>query len=241
MICLGVNIDHVATLRQVRRSVEPDPVWAAAICELSGASNITVHLREDRRHIQTRDVELLRASVRSKLNLEMAHVSSIVDFALRVKPDQVTLVPEKRKEFTTEGGLHIGSRETSLKKTIKILKRSGIRPGVFIDAEKDEVERSRDLGVDFVEFHTGRFADAPDALKQERELEKLCRAAEWAHQLDLEVHAGHGLHYVNVHLIKRMPHLMEVNIGHAIIARAVLVGLERAVREMVLLVQSSDR
>lgn len=233
MIHLGVNIDHVATLRQSRRGSEPDPVWAAAVCELAGASNITVHLREDRRHIQDRDVEILKKTIRSKMNLEMANVSAIINFAIRIQPDQVTLVPEKREELTTEGGLDVVLNRSSLKKNIKILKNAGIITGFFIDASADQVEASRELEAGFVEFHTGRFAHTRDETHRRRELEKLFHAAEMSHQMGLGVHAGHGLHYLNIHRIREMPYLREVNIGHAIVSRAVFVGLENAVREMV--------
>ncbi len=232
MIHLGINIDHIATLRQARQGVEPDPVWAASICELAGAYNITVHLREDRRHIQSRDLVLLRETVKSKLNLEMGNNSQILREALAVKPDQVTLVPERREELTTEGGLNVIKHRSSLLSSIQKLQKKGIETGVFIEPDEDQVKASSEIGVSFVEFHTGRFANAKNLKVQEKELILLCQAAEEAHGLNLHVHAGHGLNFLNIHPIKKMPYLEEVNIGHAIISRAVFMGLQNAVQEM---------
>ena len=240
MIDLGVNIDHVATLRQARRAQEPDPVWAASLCELAGAHNITVHLREDRRHIQDRDLELLRKTIRSKLNMEMANVPEIVRIAVKIRPDQITLVPEKRMELTTEGGLNVMGHLSLLRRTIQSLQREGIQAGLFIDPDPKQVEASQKAGADFVEFHTGRFADAASEKDQNLELHKLCQCGEKAFSLKLAVHAGHGLHYLNIHKIAKLPHLEEVNIGHSIISRAVFVGLEEAVREMIQLIRKNQ-
>jgi pyridoxine 5-phosphate synthase len=237
MIHLGVNIDHVATLRQVRKEIEPDPVWAAALCELAGASNITVHLREDRRHIQDRDLELLRKTVRTKLNLEMANVPEIIKIALRVKPDQITLVPERRQELTTEGGLDAVKHRSSLRESVKKFKNTSIQVGFFIDPISSQVDAAHEAGAHFIEFHTGRFAYAKSERDQENELQNLFRSSEVAHQFGLRVHAGHGLHYQNIHKVVKVPYLEEVNIGHAIISRAVFVGLENAVREMLALIR----
>ncbi|MBI1870611.1 MAG: pyridoxine 5'-phosphate synthase [Chlamydiae bacterium] len=233
MIHLGVNIDHVATLRQVRFAREPDPVWAAALCELAGAKNITVHLREDRRHIQLRDVELLRKTIRSKLNLEMANTVQMVKLALKLKPDQVTLVPEKRQELTTEGGVDISKNFFSLKKSIFKFKAQKILAGLFIDSQEGQIRRAQEAGADFIEFHTGPFSEAKSRREENQCLKKLFQGANLAHTLGLNIHAGHGLHYLNIHRILTVPYLEEVNIGHAIIARALFIGLEKAVREMV--------
>jgi pyridoxine 5-phosphate synthase len=237
MIHLGVNIDHVATLRQVRHAVEPDPVWAAAICELAGAHNITVHLREDRRHIQDRDLDLLKKTARTKLNLEMANVSEIIEIALRIKPDQITLVPERRKELTTEGGLDVRKNIKPLKESVKKFANEPIEVGFFIDPDSQQVEASHEAGAYFVEFHTGRFASAHNEKDQDDELQNLIHSSETAYRLGLKVHAGHGLHYQNIHKIVKVPYLEEVNIGHAIISRSVFVGLENAVREMLNLIR----
>ena len=248
MIHLGVNIDHVATLRQVRfalaktrqarRAQEPDPVLAATLCESAGAHNITVHLREDRRHIQDSDLKLLRKALHSKLNLELANVPSMVRIALRVKPDQVTLVPEKRRELTTEGGLDVLRNKRSLQETILCLSKAGIQTGLFVNPQLRQVKASQETGASFIELHTGRFANAQGAKAQKRELKALSQAAETAHSLGLKVHAGHGLHYRNIHEALRIPYLEEVNIGHAIVSRSVFAGLEKAVREMLELIKN---
>jgi pyridoxine 5-phosphate synthase len=231
LIRLGVNIDHVATLRQARRAVEPDPVAAAVLAELGGADGITVHLREDRRHIQDRDVEILRSTVRTHLNLEMAASEEITGIALRVKPDQATLVPEKRQEITTEGGLDVSAGRERLAGVILRLKESGIMVSLFIDPEPESIEISAELGAQAVELHTGAYANARGARKQ-RELKKLAEAAAQAARSGLAVFAGHGLTYFNILPVTGIGQVEEVNIGHSIISRAVLVGLERAVREM---------
>jgi pyridoxine 5-phosphate synthase len=232
MIHLGVNIDHVATVRQARRDIEPDPVAAAVVCELAGAHGITIHLRSDRRHIQDRDLHLLRQTVKIKLNLEMGATDEMVDIALEAKPDQVTLVPEKREELTTEGGLDITSNEKVLADAVGKLKSGGIPVSMFIEPDHAQIEASKRIGADAIELHTGAYANAKAEAAQQAELEKLIHGGRHAVMLGLRVHAGHGLNYRNIIPIKQIPKLHEVNIGHNIIARAVLVGLDRAVREM---------
>ncbi|NQV25492.1 MAG: pyridoxine 5'-phosphate synthase [Rhodopirellula sp.] len=229
---LGVNIDHIATIRQARRTVEPDPVWAAALAELGGADGITIHLREDRRHIQDRDVRVLRDTVQVKLNLEMATADEIVQIALQTKPEQVTLVPEKREEVTTEGGLDVIGNRDRVGQVVRQLQDAGIDVSLFIDPEVAQIEASRDLGVSGIELHTGCYADATTEAAQADELQKLQVAGAAARNAGLLLHLGHGLTYRNVIPVARMEGVCELNIGHSIIARAVLVGLERAVREM---------
>ncbi|MBF0542807.1 MAG: pyridoxine 5'-phosphate synthase [Candidatus Riflebacteria bacterium] len=231
MIKLGVNIDHVATLRQARKGREPDPVHAAAIAELAGADGITVHLREDRRHIQDRDLLILRESVRTRLNLEMAIEEGVSRIAEEIKPDMATLVPEKREEVTTEGGLDVISNKERIKEVIGRLKKRGILVSLFIDPERKQVEKSANLKADFIEFHTGCFANAV-AAQHEEELTRLHEMAELAVKLGLRVNAGHGLNYWNVAELVTMAGLEEFNIGHSIISRAVLVGLDKSVKEM---------
>ncbi|MHC5053254.1 MAG: pyridoxine 5'-phosphate synthase [Planctomycetota bacterium] len=232
MARLGVNIDHVATIREARKTIEPDPVWAAAIAELAGADQITCHLREDRRHVSDRDVEILKRTVRSKLNLELAVAEEIVGIALRIKPDQATIVPEKREEVTTEGGLDAAGNVARVTEVTKALQSSGIIVSLFIDPEREQVEASRVAGAEAVEFHTGCYAEASGADDLKAELAKLCGAAERAREIGLHVHAGHGITYLNVRPVAEIAGVEELNIGHSIIARAVLVGLDRAVREM---------
>ena len=234
---LGVNIDHVATIRQARRTVEPDPVWAAALAELGGADGITIHLREDRRHIQDRDLRTLRDSVQVKLNLEMATAEEIVQIAIETKPHKVTLVPEKREEVTTEGGLDvIGSRDR-IAEVVDRLHEAGIEVALFIDPEESQIEASKELGVSGVELHTGCYADAENDTDQAKELLQLTEAGAVVIRSGLLLHMGHGLTYRNVVPVARINGVSELNIGHSIISRAVLVGLERAVREMKQLVQ----
>jgi pyridoxine 5-phosphate synthase len=228
---LGVNVDHVATLRQARRAAYPDPVAAAALCELAGADQITVHLREDRRHIQDRDVELLRATVQTRLNLEMAATDEMVRVAIAVAPDVCTLVPERRQELTTEGGLDVAGNRAAVERTVAALRDCGRRVSLFVDPEPAQIEASRAVGAHAVEIHTGRYCDACGT-DQLRELARIAEAARAAARSGLEVAAGHGLNYVNVLPVAAIPEIEEHNIGHAIVARAVLVGLERAVREM---------
>lgn len=229
---LGVNIDHVATLRQARGGREPDPVWGAVLAELAGAGGITVHLREDRRHIQDRDLRLLRESVQVRLNLEAAAEPAIVTIALAVRPDQVTFVPERRQELTTEGGLDVLGQRDRLAEAVARCRDSGLEVSLFIDPDPAQVEASAALGVAAVELHTGRYADAIGRADRQRELEALARAGALAVDAGLALHAGHGLNYQNVGAVARLARLAELNIGHSIVSRAVFVGLERAVREM---------
>ncbi len=231
MIRLGVNIDHVATVRQARRTYEPDPVAAAVLAILGGADGITIHLREDRRHIQDRDVEILKQTVPVRLNLEMACYQEIVDIAVRVKPDEATLVPEKRQELTTEGGLDVIGQQASLKPAIDRLLASDIVVSLFIDPDIKQVEMSKQLGAQAIEFHTGTYADTKGVV-QLRELEKLRTATARAVELGLHVHMGHGLNYHNVQPIVLIPGVEELNIGHSIMSRAMLVGMVQAVRDM---------
>ncbi len=231
MIRLGVNIDHVATVRQARRTYEPDPVTAAALATLAGADGITVHLREDRRHIQDRDVLLLRQTVHTRLNLEMCTAPDLVAFALSVKPDEATLVPEKRQELTTEGGLDVIGQASVVRAATEKLKAAGIQVALFVNADLEQVDMANDVGADAIEFHTGTYADAKGEAQAD-ELANLRAAAHHAVGLGLHVHMGHGLNYHNVGPIVRIPGVEELNIGHSIISRAVLVGLERAVKDM---------
>jgi pyridoxine 5-phosphate synthase len=232
MIRLGVNVDHVATVRQARRAREPDPVAAAVLATLGGADGITVHLREDRRHIQDRDVHVLRETVTTRLNLEMAAAGEIIAIALKVKPDEATLVPEKREELTTEGGLDVVANEAAVKAAIDRLKSAGIHVSLFIDPEPRQVELSAKLGADAIEFQTASYSEANGASAVAKELDKLRSASAQAVSLGLHVHMGHGLNYWNVKPIVRIAGVEELNIGHSIVSRAVLVGMERAVREM---------
>lgn len=232
MLSLGVNIDHIATIRQARRTVEPDPVAAAVIAELAGADGITVHLREDRRHIQDRDVRLLRQTVRTHLNLEMAATEEMVAIALEIKPDYVTLVPERREEITTEGGLDVAGQVSRLRDVVGQLQGSGIPVSLFIDPDPTQIAAAAQVGARWVELHTGRYAEASSADQRQVELDHLEKASQQALQLGLRVNAGHGLTYWNVGPVARIPGMEELNIGHSIISRAVLVGLDRAVREM---------
>ena len=239
MIKLGVNIDHIATIREARRGKEPDPVWAGALCELAGADIITIHLREDRRHIHDRDLRILKETVQTKLNLEMADTPEIVEIALEVCPEQVTLVPEKREEVTTEGGLDVRGNLSSLRETVKKFRAAGILVSLFIDPVEDQLKASREAGVQFVELHTGSYANAVGERAVSRELEKLTAGAERGKEMGLRINAGHGLNYLNVKSILSLPGLEELHIGHSIISRAVFVGLDRAVREMTDLIFSS--
>jgi pyridoxine 5-phosphate synthase len=233
---VAINVDHVATVRQARRAAEPDPVTAAAMAELAGAQGIVVHLREDRRHIQDRDVEILRRTVKSKLNLEMAATQEMIETALRIKPDMVTLVPEKRQELTTEGGLDVVLYEESLRGVVKTFHEADIGVSVFIDADPKLIKTAHRLEADYVEIHTGTFADAEGFARREEEFERVVDAAKLARKLGLNVHAGHGIDYLNVFWLRNVSEIEEFSIGHSVIARAVLVGMERAVREMIALV-----
>lgn len=229
---LGVNIDHVATVRQARRTIEPDPVWAATLAELGGADGITVHLREDRRHIQDRDVRVLKETVQVRMNLEMAAVEEMTRFALEVQPGKVTLVPEKREEVTTEGGLDVVGSYSRVKACVDQLLEAGIEVALFIAPETSQIDASVDLKVEGVEFHTGAYAEAGSEREQHAELGRLREGVSHALNHDLLVHMGHGLTYRNVLPIARMNGVSELNIGHSIVARAVMVGMEEAVREM---------
>jgi pyridoxine 5-phosphate synthase len=232
MIRLGVNIDHVATVRQARRAAEPDPVAAAVLALLGGADGITVHLREDRRHIQDRDVRLLRQVVTNRLNLEMSVADVIVAIACEIKPDEATLVPERRQELTTEGGLDVVAHQKAVDKAMQQLRQCGVEVSLFIDPDTRQIEMARVLGAKAVEIQTARYSEARTAADRQRELDSLREATEIARQLGLHVHMGHGLNYENVCHVARLAGVEELNIGHSIVSRAVLVGMERAVREM---------
>ena len=229
---LGVNIDHVATVRQARRTYEPDPVTAAALATLGGAEVITCHLREDRRHINDRDLKLLRETVFSKLNLEMAVAPAVVDIALKIRPEQVTLVPEKRVELTTEGGLDVVRGKRRIAQAVGRMRRSGIIVSLFVGPDPAQLRASVEVGADMVELHTGAYANAPTEKAAKKELTALREAEVEARRLGLRVNAGHGLTYTNVRALLEALDVEELHIGHSIIARAVYVGLERAVREM---------
>ncbi len=237
MAKLGVNIDHVATIRQARGGNEPDPVTAAAIAELAGADGITIHLREDRRHIQDRDLKILRQTVKTRLNLEMAATAEMVAIACSVKPDMCTLVPEKRQELTTEGGLDVRIHQESLTDVVEKLQEGGMLVSLFIDPDPDQVKAVSKIGADYVEIHTGSFAEARGYRAQDGELRKIENAIKLAAKLGLGVNAGHGLNYSNIKMVAALGGIEEFNIGHSIISRAVLVGLDRAVREMMDLVK----
>ena len=240
MASLGVNIDHIANVRQARRSVEPDPVTHALLAELGGADGITVHLREDRRHIQDRDVELLRQTVRTRLNLEMAATAEMEAIALRIRPDMVTLVPERRQEVTTEGGLDVASQVAELGGIVERLQGAGIGVSLFVDPVAQQLDASCATGARWVELHTGRYAEA-NWQEQPTELERLAGGCAIARQLGLRVNAGHGLTYANVEPVAAIEGMEELNIGHTIVARALAVGLQAAVREMRALIQNPRR
>lgn len=232
MARLGVNVDHVATLRQSRGGAEPDPIAAAVLVELAGADGLVVHLREDRRHIQDRDLTLLREVVQTKLDLEIAAEESMIKVALNVKPHLVTLVPERRQELTTEGGLEVAAHREHIEKLVTLLHDGGIPVSLFIEPNLNQVKAAHRVGADYVELHTGRYANARRLKEEQTELEAITQAAKLAYKLGMGVNAGHGLNYRNVRRLAQIPEIVEFNIGHSIIARAVLVGLERAVREM---------
>jgi pyridoxine 5-phosphate synthase len=237
MAKLGVNIDHVATVRQARGGVEPDPVAAAVIAELAGADGITIHLREDRRHIQDRDLRMLRQTLKTRLNLEMASTDEMVGIALSVKPEMCTLVPEKRQELTTEGGLDVRYNLETLKGAIERLQDGNITVSLFVDPDPDQIKAASKAGADYIEIHTGTFAEARNWKVIQQELIKIENGVKLAEKLGLGVNAGHGLNYGNIKLITGIKGIEEYNIGHSIISRAVLVGLERAVRDMAELVR----
>ncbi len=233
-IRLGVNIDHVATLRQARGNVRyPDPVAAAYIAEQAGADQITVHLREDRRHIQDRDLKILKDTVQTRLNLEMANTQEMVKIALYIVPFSATLVPERREEITTEGGLDVQGHVDSIKKAVNSLREAGIKVSMFIDPDMDQVRASHKVGADAVEIHTGRYCEVWNTKDEDREFQSIVNATRAAKKLGLAVHAGHGLHYHNIKRLLRIEEIEEYNIGHSIVARAIMAGLDQAVREMV--------
>ena len=236
---LGVNVDHVATLRQSRRTIYPDPVAAAMLAELAGADQITIHLREDRRHIQERDLSILRRTVATRLNLEMAATQEMVKIAYEAKPDVATLVPERREELTTEGGLDVVSGRDALRRVVKTLRDAEIRVSLFIDPDLDQVKASHKVSADRVELHTGRYCEAHNEKERQRELGRIIDVAKAATRLGMGCAAGHGLNYENVQAVARIAEIDELNIGHAIVARAVLVGFDRAVREMVELLRGT--
>lgn len=238
MAKLAVNVDHVATIRQARRVDEPDPVLAAAIAELAGAEGIIIHLREDRRHIQDRDLDILRKTVKTQLNLEMAATDEMVGIAMEVKPDVVTFVPEKRAELTTEGGLDVLFNKEKLKEMIEELKQVGIKMSLFIDPDLEQVKASHRLGANAVEIHTGSYCDSRLVQEIDKEFNRIEDAVMLSSKLGLEVRAGHGLDYRNIQRILTLKDIEEYSIGHSIIARTVIVGMERAVREMVELIKA---
>jgi pyridoxine 5-phosphate synthase len=242
---LGVNIDHVATLRQARyatmpdsKNAEPDPIAIAGVCERAGAHGITAHLRADRRHMLDRDIERLRSSIMTKLNLELGNTPEIVDIALRILPDEVCLVPEKREEVTTEGGLDLVVNKKELAATVKRFQSAGVRVSLFIDPVLEQVDAAAELAADMVELHTGKLANAFTSEIAKQELERLRAAAIGAAELKMQVNAGHGINYRNMEIIHKIPHLVELNIGHSIVARSVFVGFDAAVREMLRLMEN---
>ena len=238
---LGVNIDHVATVRNARRTFEPDPVHAAVIADLAGADQITLHVREDRRHVNERDLRLIKEVIHSRVNLEMAVTEEMINIALEVKPHQVTLVPERREEITTEGGLDVAGQKEKVREAVKRLKEAGIVVNLFIDPEEEQLKAAAEVGADAVELHTGRYAEAFAEKNEklvEEELERLKKAAKLGKKLGLRVYAGHGLTYKNVKPIAEIPEIEELNIGHSIVANAVLKGLKEAVEEMIRIINS---
>lgn len=241
MVKLAINVDHVATLRQARGNSEPDPVTAAALSELAGAVGIVVHLREDRRHIQDRDINILRDTIQTKMNLEMAATDEIIQIALDIKPDMITLVPEKRQELTTEGGLDVVANKTTIKACIDTMTAAGIPVSLFIDPDSAQIRTSKDIGATFIEIHTGRYADAISEEEEDREFDLIAAAAEEAYEEGLRVNAGHGLNYVNVSRVAALDTIEELSIGHSVMARAIFVGLTQAVQEMKALIETARR
>ena len=241
MIKLGVNVDHVATVRQARMTCEPDPVTAALFADLGGADVITIHLREDRRHIQDRDLRVLRETIYTKLNLEMALSEEIIKIALEIKPEKVTFVPEKREEVTTEGGLDVVSHKAIIPDVVKRFKDMGIMVSFFVDPDHDQIQASKDLGGDYIELHTGAYANAGTDAEKQNLLTRLKSSAEYASGIGIKVNAGHGLTYKNVIPIVRELNVDELHIGHSIIARSIFVGIKEAVREMKELISCYDR
>ncbi|OGX15865.1 MAG: pyridoxine 5'-phosphate synthase [Omnitrophica WOR_2 bacterium RBG_13_41_10] len=233
---LGVNIDHIATLREIRHGIEPDPAFAALIVQAAGADSIVVHLREDRRHIKERDLRILKEVVKIKLNLEMSTNDDVVKIACEIKPDQATLVPEKRQEITTEGGLDVAINFKKIKEVLRKLKQQGIAASLFIDPDKKQIDAAKRAGVKMIELHTGRYADAKGDKEQDQYFKELESAVNYAKDKGLAVFAGHGLNYYNVARVAKIKGIEELNIGYSIVCRATLVGLERAVRQMKLLI-----
>ncbi|OUS23513.1 pyridoxine 5'-phosphate synthase [Thalassotalea sp. 42_200_T64] len=231
-ILLGVNVDHIATLRQARGTTYPDPAHAACVAEHAGADGITIHLREDRRHINDRDVEVMANTIQSRMNLEMAVTNEMLDIACRIKPEFCCLVPEKREELTTEGGLDVAGQMDKVSSAIERLAAAGTKVSLFIDADTKQIEAAKASGAPFIEIHTGHYADAETEDKQQAELVRLIDGIKYAHSLGLKVNAGHGLNYFNVKPIAAIKEIIELNIGHAIIARAAIDGLDKAVRDM---------
>lgn len=231
-ILLGVNVDHIATLRQARGTNYPDPVYAASVAEHAGADGITVHLREDRRHIQDRDIYVLKQTLHTRMNFEMAVTDEMLDIACDVKPVFCCLVPEKREELTTEGGLDVAGQQDKINAAVARLAAAGIQTSLFIDADKDQIDAALLSKATYIEIHTGQYAEAETEAEQQLELARLVEGIEYAHGLGLKVNAGHGLNYFNVKPIAAIPEIIELNIGHAIIARAVIDGLDKAIRDM---------
>lgn len=229
---LGVNIDHVATLRQARREFEPDPLAAAKICEKAGADSIVCHLREDRRHINEKDVRALKKIVRTRLNLEMSLAPEIIEITIKIKPDEATLVPERRQEVTTEGGLDVVKQFNRVRRAVERMKKRGIKVNLFIDPVKKQIDAAKKSGADMIELHTGKYAQAATKQRKRTELNKLKKAVEYARRLGLVVNAGHGLKYHDTRPVARIKGIEELNIGHSIISRAVFTGLAAAVKEM---------
>jgi len=240
MIKLGVNIDHIATLRQARKGNFPDPVYAAVICELAGCDSIVCHLREDRRHIQERDLRVLKEIVKTKLNLEMALSDEIIKIALDVKPDQVTLVPERREELTTEGGLDVSGNFEKIKRATEDFKNAGIKVSLFIEPDFNQIEKSKETGADFIEIHTGKYADAKTEEEIYHQLDRIIKGTEFAMSTGLRVNAGHGLDYKNVIPICKIKGIEELNIGYSIICMSVFTGLENAVKEMIKIIRENE-
>ncbi|MFC1883538.1 pyridoxine 5'-phosphate synthase [Thermodesulfobacteriota bacterium] len=237
MARLSVNVDHVATVRQARGIEEPDPVFAAALAELAGAEGIICHLREDRRHINDRDLQLLRRTIKTKLNMEMAAVDDMIGIAIETKPDLVTLVPERREELTTEGGLDVKSDSSRYKEVTNKLKEAGIEVSFFIDPNDLQIKEAKFCGADIVEIHTGQYAEAKSEVEAVKQFDRIVEAVKYAKTIDLKISAGHGLNYINIKRFKKLPHIDEYSIGHSIVSRSIFVGFERAVQEMLKIVR----
>ena len=240
MAKLGINIDHVATVREARGTIEPEPVLAASLAELAGADGITIHLREDRRHIQDRDLRLLRDTVRTRLNLEMAPTQEMVKIALDVKPDMVTFVPEKRDELTTEGGLEVKLAGEDLSKYIHLLQDGEIAVSLFIDTDLVQLKAAHKAGADYIEIHTGRYANARNSREEDKEFNNIVNAVKVASKLKMGINAGHGLDYWNIKRLLQIEEIEEYNIGHSIISRAIIVGIERAVKDMIEVIKAGS-